>query len=127
MSVLLALLVVISFSVLLERMRVIGRAREAKTIVADCLDVLRDRQLTDRAKERALQGTAIRLFQLSGRMVGLSLVALLIPLGVVFVLDYLSMASLSDVMVILQRWDFLLASALLGVICYHASRVIVRA
>lgn len=60
-------------------------------------------------------------------MVGLSLVALLIPLGVVFVLDYLSMASLSDVMVILQRWDFLLASALLGVICYHASRVIVRA
>ena len=123
---LLAAAVVITFAVLIERMGLEARGREAAAETSRMLGVLRDRELDDRAKERALQRTSLRLFGLSLAIAGLGFAALILPLGAVWLLDRLGAASFSETLASLQRIDFLVVATLLGCGAYFASRTITR-
>lgn len=116
MSVFLAAFVAVGFGVTIERLDLTQRAREVVTRAGECLDALRDPALDDDAKERFLQRQALRLFALVGILTGGSLLALGLPLGVVWVLDRLGAASFGEVMAVLQRVDFLGATFAVGIV-----------
>lgn len=126
MSLVLATIVVILFSVALQRTQVAEHAREATRQARQTVGVLRDPLLSDRDRERELQRSAVRLLRLSVTIAGLSMVAFALPLGGVFALDWLGWVSGSEVLTILQRGDFLLAAAVIGSVSYHASGVVSR-
>ena len=90
------------------------RAREVGRRSRDALEALRDPTLDDRAKEKALQRHSVRLFALLVILVGGSAVAIALPLGAVWVLERLGLASLERVLHVLGRADFLLATTAAG-------------
>jgi hypothetical protein len=122
MSVLLAVLVVVGFAALLHLFRLPAYAREVGRRGRDCLAVVRDEAMDDRAKEEALQGHARRLFVLLGILGGGSLLGLGLPLGVVGLLDWGGLASLSGVWAMLERLDFLAGTVIVGTLGYLVFR-----
>lgn len=118
MSLALAVFVVLTFAAVLGRIGLAGRAREAAARASDCLRILRDSSLGDDAKERRLRKHARRLFGLAGILLGGSALALVVPLGAVWSLDRLGAASLSDVLSVLQRADFLGGTAVMGLLAF---------
>ncbi len=115
MSFLLAVLVVVVFALVLERLRLPDRARETGRRARESLDVLRDPDLDDREKESALQEQSLRLFGLLGMLLGGSLLALGLPLLGVWLLELGGVSSLEAVLGVLERPDFLLGTVLVGV------------
>ncbi len=118
MSLLWALLVVVGFAALLHICCLPAYAREAGRRGQDCLAVVRDDTMDDRAKEAALQDHARRLFVLLGILGGGSLLALGLPLGAVWLLDWGGVASFPRVWATLQRVDFLLGTVVVGTAGY---------
>lgn len=118
MALVWASLVVVVFAVVIERLDLPDRAREVGRRSRSCLDALRDPTLGDDAKEEELRRQAVRLFGLFGRLAGGSLLALGLPLGALWGLDALGLASLSAVLSVLERWDFLVGATVVGVATY---------
>lgn len=124
MSLALAVFVVLTFAGILERLDLPGYAREVLGRASRCLDVLRDGSMVDDEKERRFRSEARRLFVLIGILGGGSALALLLPLGVVWLLDQTGVASLSGVLATLERVDFLAVTtlvALVGFLIYRGS------
>lgn len=126
MSLLLATLVVVVFSVLLQRMHVASHAREATQQASRTASLIRDPLLTDRDKERELRRNAGRLFRLSAAIAGLCLLALILPLAGVLGLDRLGWVSGTEVLAILQRLDFLAGATVVGTASYYVSLMLSR-
>lgn len=122
MSVVWAALIVVAFSAILERLRLESRAKEVGSHAGATLRVLRDPELDDDAKEHLLQRHATRLFALAGVILLGAAAALGVPLGAVWLLDAAGVASLSDVLDVLQRVDFLVAGSVLGVVAWRVFR-----
>lgn len=126
MSLAVATLVVVAFAVLLERLDVAERARAVADRAVKSLRILRDSRLSDEEKERALQRDAAHLFGQTGMIVGLSLLALLMPLVGVWLMDRAGWVAMPEVLAILQRIDFLFAATVIGVVAYYVSLVLAR-
>lgn len=122
MSFILAVFVVVTFAVTIERLDLTERGREVGRRAANCLAILRDDSLDDEAKERRLQTHARRLFGLIGILGGGMGLGMLLPLGTVWLLDRAGLASLSAVLAVLQRVDFLVGTtgaAVAGLVLYR--------
>lgn len=118
MNLLLALFVVVAFAATID---VLGLPQRAWTVVKQSrasLKVLRNPSLGDRAKEKALQRHARRLFGLLGILLGGSALSLGWPLLGVWGLEKLGVASLQEVLFVLQRADFLAGTAAAGLLGY---------
>lgn len=107
MNFLWAGLVVGGFAVVLEWLDLPRRAAEVGRRSRSCLQTLRDPALSDERKEEVLQSHALRLFVLLAVLSGGSVLALAMPLCVVWGLHQLGWASLPAVWSTLQRLDFL--------------------
>lgn len=118
MSLVLAVLVAVSFSLVLERLHLPDRAREVGRRARDSLRVLRDPTLDDLAKEQALQHQAARLSILLGILLGGSLLALGIPLFAVWLLELGGVASLGSVLAVLEQIEFLVGATVVGGVAY---------
>lgn len=118
MDILLAVFVVVVFALVLERLSLPRRAREVLARSSDALAVLRDGDLTDAEKEKRLQRQSRRLFGLLGVLAGGSLLALGLPLAVVWVLGQMGLGSLRAVLDVLERLDFLVAVTAGGVVAF---------
>lgn len=116
MSLALALLVVAAFAGIVERTRLVAHVRVAMQRARGTYSIVSDPSLTDDEKERRLREEATRLFALLGRIVLGSLLALGLPLGVLWALDRFGWISLSEVLEVLVRLDFLVAVSALGVL-----------
>jgi hypothetical protein len=117
-----ALLVVVGFASILSGLGVPNRASRVLDESRATLQVVRSPNLTDLEKETALQGKSVTLFShLLGILFG-SLVALAIPVGIVWLAGLVGLVTFADVMDILQRWDFLAAVAVLGLLAYAVVR-----
>lgn len=118
MALVWASLVVVTFAVVIERLDLPDRAREVGRRSRACLDVLRDPSVGDETKEEELRRQARRLFGLFARLAGGSLLALGLPLGTVWGVDALGLASLPDVLAVLERVDFLVGATVVGAAAY---------
>jgi hypothetical protein len=115
-TLLLAVLVVFAFAGIVGWTRLPAHAGEVVHRTRGSYAVVSDRSLSDEQKERRLKEEAPRLFALLGRIVAGSLLALGLPLGALWVVDRLGLASLSGVLEVLVRVDFLVAVSALGVL-----------
>lgn len=127
MSLVLAVMVVVTFGFTVDRLGLVDHTREVVARARECLQVLRDASLSDREKERALRDHARGLFRLMGVLVGGSAVAILLPLGVVWLLDEAGLWSLGAVLDVLERPDFLGATAVIGLVLFVVARRIGKA
>jgi hypothetical protein len=118
MNLLGALLVVVVFALLIHFVGLIKNSIEVIDCSKESASVLSNPNLKDDVKEKILQKKAIRLFVLFGMLILGSVAALLIPIALVWFLDIIGILSFSDVLVILQRWDFLTAATVLGIIVF---------
>jgi len=114
-SFLLAVMVVVVFALVLERLDLPERARETAARARESLDVLRDPELDDREKESALQEQSLRLFGLLGILLGGSLLALGVPLLAVWLLELVGVSSLDAVLGVLESPSFLLGTVVVGI------------
>lgn len=122
MSVLLAVGVVVVFTVTIDRLSLPERGREVGHSAAECARVLRDRNLDDASKEKVLQRQAVYLFKLLGILTGGSLLALGLPFGGVWLLELLGIGSLAGVLDVLERIDFLAAATGIGLLAYFVTQ-----
>lgn len=118
MNVVLAVFVVVGFAVTIERLRLPTRAREVSQHSTECLRVLRDESLSDADKEAALQERSRQLFRLLGILAGGSVLALGLPLAVVWLFGQMGVGSYGGTLGVLQRLDFLAATTVVGLLAY---------
>jgi len=125
MNLLGATLVVIIFAVLVHVVGLLRRTMEVVALSKDSVSVFRNPGLDDEAKEKALQKHAVRLFVLLVLLILGSAVALLAPVGMIWLLGMAGMFSVDGVLDMLQRWDFLIAATVIGVGIYPILRRLV--
>jgi hypothetical protein len=121
-NVLLGVLMVAAFAGIAERARLPAHVRDAVQRARESYAVVSDRSLTDDQKERRLREETPRLMALLGRIVFGSLLALALPLGVLWALDRIGLISLPDVLDVLVRVDFLLVVSALGILAFWTVR-----
>jgi hypothetical protein len=122
MNLAFAIFVVVGFAGTLEYLDLPDRARAVGQQSTEALAVLQDDALTDREKEEALQAHSRTLFGLLGVLAGGSILALGVPLALVWRLEQISLGSFQKVLAILQRLDFLAATVVVGLLGYLLAR-----
>lgn len=122
MNLAFAIFVVVGFASTLEYLDLPDRARAVGQQSTEALAVLQDDALTDREKEEALQAHSRTLFGLLGVLAGGSILALGVPLALVWGLEQISLGSFQKVLAILQRLDFLAATVVVGLLGYLLAR-----
>lgn len=122
-----AICVVVIFAILVGILQLPARAIEVVDRSSACMSIVRDPTMDDADKERELQNHALRLFHLIGILGGGSILALGLPLGAVWALDFAGLVSLTSVLSILQRLDFLLGTMIVGfAVAFVFGRVVNR-
>ena len=122
MNLALAIGVVVGFGGILVALQLPEYAREVSDRSRACPNVLQDANRSDRQKEEALQQQARRLFALLGILGGGSLLALGLPLGAVWGLGELGIGSFEGTWQMLQRWDFLAGTVVVGTVGWWGAR-----
>ena len=122
MNVFLAALVVVAFALVVERLGLPARAREAAGRARESAEVLGDPDVEDDEKERRLRRQSLRLFGLVGVLAGGSALALGLPLGGVWLLERAGVGTLAGVLAVLERVDFLVGATVVGTAAYLVAR-----
>lgn len=122
MNFLWATFVVVAFALTIARLNLATRVREVALRVKDCLNVLRDPSMDDKAKERILQHHTLRLLGLFGLLVGGSILALCLPLSAIWLLELAGVTSVEVVLSALGRVEFLVSVTVLGSVAYFLLR-----
>lgn len=117
-----ASLVVAGFVILAHYVRLVPRTAEVVATARESIEVLKDPQLDDDAKEQFMQRSAIVLFKLLAQLLLGSLVALLIPFAVIWLAEMAGLLSLNSSIEMLLRWDFLLAATVTVFAAYFGLR-----
>jgi hypothetical protein len=114
--------VVIGFAVLAHYIGLIRWTGEVMLHARRANEVLRDGNLDDFAKEKAVQSVAIEMFKLLGLLTGGSIIAVALPLAVVWLAGAAAILSFDAVMAMLIRWEFLLAATVVGTVVFFLLR-----
>lgn len=122
MNVTLAFFVVIGFAAILEYLSLPDHAREVRDRSNRSLEVLRDDSLSDQEKEETLQHQSGQLFRLLGILVVGSVLALGLPLGIVWILAQVGIGSFWGTIDILERIDFIMGVTVAGLLGYFVFR-----
>lgn len=118
MTLILAGLVVVTFGLIIERAGLVGYARQVTERASACVKVLRDSSLDDDAKERLMREQSVRLLGLLGLLIAVSALAILLPLGAVWLLEQIGVGSFDGVLAMLERPAFLVGASILGFATY---------
>jgi hypothetical protein len=118
LSVIGASFVVISFALLAHYIGLIRWTGEVMGHARRANEVLRNGALDDFAKEKAVQSAAVALFKLLGLLSLGSIIAVILPIAVVWLADVAGLLSFDAVMAMLIRWEFLLAATIVGTVVF---------
>ena len=122
MSLLGAVFIVIGFAAIAYLLRLPKYAGEVFTKVNSAMLALRDPDLGDDQKEKLLQQYAIRMFALLGILTGGSVLALTVPLGLVWTLGLVQIMSFDGVLETLVQWEFIVGTCVIGLVAYRYIR-----
>ena len=110
------IVLILGFMILLKVFGLIGRTKKVTGVARSALEVVRDRDLDDRQKEAATQKYAKELFSLFIVIAGASLIALGIPLGIVWIMELANLLTVAEVISATLTLEFLgIAVVLSGV------------
>ncbi|MFO7917073.1 MAG: hypothetical protein R6V13_03210 [Anaerolineae bacterium] len=118
MNFALAAFVVLCFAATIEYLDLTTRVRAVARRSRQCLQILRDPSLDDRQKEEALQHQARQLFVLFAVLVGVNLLAIALPLAVVWLLGRMGVGTFHGTLATLGRADFLIGTTAVGIPTY---------
>jgi hypothetical protein len=105
---------VVGFLLLLRRLRLVEHSQRVLGIARAAMAVVSDRELPDQQKETAMQGYARDLFGLFLRLAGGGVLALLVPLGVVWLMQLVGLVRLEAVLETTLSLGFMGAALLLS-------------
>jgi hypothetical protein len=114
-----AIFLVVGFVVLVKAFGLLAKCSEVLDLARTSLAVLRNPALDDDSKESALQSNAVKLFLLFLLLTAGAALALVLPTGLIWVLDRLHVVSLRAVLELTLSWQFLLASTVVGVVAWR--------
>lgn len=120
MNIVGALFVVAAFIVILHVLKLIPRGVEVTAVSRTALAVVRDPDLDDDAKAELMQRHAKRLLALFFLLTLGGAAALLLPVGLIYVLDMAGLFSFDGVMAVLVSWEFLLTTTVVSVVVLWA-------
>lgn len=106
--------VVVLFILLFKLFKLVDISKNAIALAIDSVAVVQDRSLTDLEKEKTTQRNALALFKAFFSISVFAMLAVFIPLSLVFLLDSFGFISLTSVLDTLLSVSFLICSALLG-------------
>lgn len=109
-----ALFVVVAFVVLAQLLRVPARAARVIKHSRDAVADLRNSELSDLEKERAMQVHAKGLFVLFVFLTVSAATALAVPIGLIALLDAADLVELDAVLETGLSWEFLFVATIVG-------------
>ena len=116
MNLLGALIVVAGFVFLLRALKLVPMAMEVTSVSRTAVGVVQDPELDDDAKGERMQQHAKRLFVLFFLLTLGAAAALLLPVGVIWLLSRAGLFSYDDVVALLLSWQFLLATTAIAAV-----------
>jgi hypothetical protein len=117
-----ATLLVIGFIMLVKILGLVKKSTDVITVAKLAYTDFQNPHLSDDAKEIALQRYAKKLFSLFFLITFGSIVALALPVGLLWLLEQINMLSLNAVMATALSWQFLLISTILAIIVFWITR-----
>ena len=118
MSLLVSGLVVLLFLTLLVLCRVIELSTRAIELARNSMAAIADQALDDETKEKIVQQSALKLFRVLGGLIIGFFVALVAPLGSVYLLQFVGVVSAEAVFMMLLRWEFIALSSVVCVVAF---------
>ncbi len=122
MSIIGAVWLVVGFITLVKILDLFRKSTDAIGVAKLAYADFKNPRLSDDAKEIALQGYAKKLFSLFWRITFGIMVALGLPIGLLWLLEQINMLSLNAVMATTLSWEFLLVSTLFAVVVFWIAR-----
>ena len=116
MNLLGALIVVAGFVFLLRALKLVPMAMEVTTVSRAALGVVQNPDLDDDAKGERMQQHAKRLFILFVLLTLGAAAALLLPVGLIWLLAQTGLLSYDGVIALLLSWQFLLATTVVAAV-----------
>ena len=116
MNLLGALIVVAGFVFLLRALKLVPMAMEVTTVSRAALGVVQNPDLDDDAKGERMQQHAKRLFILFLLLTLGAAAALLLPVGLIWLLAQTGLLSYDGVIALLLSWQFLLATTVVAAV-----------
>lgn len=116
-----AAIALLSIGVFLLAIRWLGVVRLARSAVASsqkAVDVLRDKQIDDRQREKELQNASLKLFGFFIGILWRSILALCASFAPILLASLLGLATIEDVIRYLSRWDVIAITTAVFVLGY---------
>ena len=117
-----AVFIVVAFVVLLKVLGLYEKSLKVVSISRSAASELADTNKNDEQKEQAIQAYARSLGGLFIKLAAGITVAILFPLGLVWLLDVAGLLMLDRVISIASRWEFLLAGLVLALLALLPSK-----
>ena len=114
-----ALLCVALFAVCLQRTRIVANTGAVLNQSKSAVSVMRDADLDDEAKEKAVQQGSLQLFRLLGKLIAGAVVSVGVPLLSVWLLAKTGLAQLDGIMAILMNPWFIAGTLVAAYIGYR--------
>ena len=111
-----AFILVISFIFLLKLLRLVENSLKVISIAKESVQVMKDPALDDLQKEKSLQKHSIKLFSLFFIILISSVLALTLPLGLIWIFEQFDLLVLDNILEVALSWQFILASTVLAIV-----------
>ncbi len=109
-----AAFIVLGFMAIAQLLRIPARAGEAVNQSKSALTILRNKELDELEKEKAVQAFATRLFLLFLVLTVTAAIALAIPIGIVWLGDLMGIVDFEQALDQTLSWQVLLGATVLG-------------
>jgi len=106
------------FSFLLYLFNVTTKSRNVITFAKKAKDLLSDKKLDEMTKEKLMQEYSIKLFGLFGIISIFSILSLAVPVVILWILDKFHVVSLSNILRLIQQWEFITIALVFGIVIY---------
>lgn len=117
------LLVVFGFLALGHLFRLVEKGNKVIAIAQSALETVRDSDSNDKQKETAMQKYAKQLFLLFFSIVTLSFIAIIIPFGLLWLMDFAGLLKVNQVTETTMSWEFITATVAISSIIFGVSKV----
>ena len=122
MELLGGLIIVVGFISLVKLFGLIERNIEVIRISKSAVSIVNDKQLDDYQKEKMMQKHAKDLLPLFFLIITISILAIGIPLGLVWLMDYVGLLSFNKVIGYITSIEFILASVVISTVVFMVTR-----
>ena len=116
------IVVVLGFMIFMKLFGLVHRTKRAAEVAKSVVEVIRDPCMEDRQKEMATRQYAKELFALFLVIAAASLIALAIPLGIVWIMEFADLLTVAEVIAGAFTLKFVGIAAILSLVLFLVSK-----